>query len=70
MMFIGDEMPAEPQAFQIEAEDRVSYRPAGPEMRAPTPLQPAEVERLLAGFRIESSFILRHGVREFVAVRR
>ena len=32
-------------------------------------LPPAEVEKLLAGFRVEHSFVLRHGVREYVAVR-
>jgi hypothetical protein len=69
MIFVGDEMPAVPQSFEIVAEDQISYRPAGPETTTSTRLSPAEVERLLGGFRIEGSFILRHGVREFVAVR-
>jgi len=69
MIYVGSEMPAVPPSFEIVADDRVSYRPAASGTIPPARLEPAEVERLLAGFRIEGSFILRHGVREFVAVR-
>jgi uncharacterized Zn-binding protein involved in type VI secretion len=65
----GSEMPAEPQVFEIREQDRIAYRPAGPESTPAPKIPPAEVARRLSGFRIDASFVLRHGVREYVAVR-
>ena len=65
----GPEMPARPVVYEIRGEETIRYRPAdGGSVAAPT-IPPAEVGRLLAGFRVDASFILRHGVREYVAVR-
>ena len=63
------EMPARPVKYEILGEETIRYRPAdGGSVAAPTIL-PAEVGRMLAGFRVDASFLLRHGVREYVAVR-
>jgi hypothetical protein len=65
----GPEMPARPVVYEIRGEETIRYRPAdGGSVAAPTIL-PAEVGRLLAGFRVDASFLLRHGVREYVGVR-
>jgi hypothetical protein len=65
----GPEMPARPVTYEILGEETIRYRPAdGGSVAAPTIL-PAEVGRMLAGFRVDASFLLRHGVREYVAVR-
>lgn len=65
----GSEMPAEPQVFEIREQDRIAYRPAGQGSTPAPKIPPAEVARRLSGFRIDASFVLRHGVREYVAVR-
>lgn len=63
-----DTMPAKPTRFEIAGPGRLVYRPStGDRVTAPNP-PPAEVERWLDPFRITRSVILRHGVREFLAV--
>ena len=65
----GPTMPAVPQVFEIRADDRLAYRCSTQEQLASPKLTPAEVERRLEGFRIEASFVLQHGIREYVAIR-
>lgn len=65
----GPEMPARPLLFEIRGDDQILYRPARPGSIAAPRIPPAEVARMLLGFRVEASFLLRHGVREYVAVR-
>jgi hypothetical protein len=64
-----DTMPAVPARYRIVDEKFLAYEPITTEVRGTPDLPPAEVEKLLAGFRVEHSFVLRHGVREYVAVR-
>ena len=65
----GPEMPACPRVYEIGGEETVIYRPAHGRAVAAPAIPPAEVGRMLAGFRVDASFLLRHGVREYVAVR-
>jgi hypothetical protein len=65
----GPEMPARPGVFEIRGNDRIARRPAICDTVAAPKIPPAEVARLLAGFRVDASFLLRHGVREYVALR-
>ena len=65
----GPTMPAVPQVFEIREGDRLAYRASTLEQLASPKLTPAEVERRLGGFRIEASFVLQHGIREYVAIR-
>ena len=44
--------------------------PARAEVRGAPNLPPSTVERLIKGFRIEHSFVLQHGVHEYVASRK
>lgn len=62
-------MPAAPWRYRILADGKVrrEVRSEG-EMGAPN-LKPAEVAKLLVGFRIEHAFVLSRGVREYVATR-
>lgn len=69
MTYAGATMPSLPQVFEIRSADRLLYRPCSADVAAVADLPPAEVERLLRGFRVESSFLLRHGVREYAAIR-
>jgi hypothetical protein len=65
----GPEMPARSVVYEIRGEETIGYRPGGGGSVAAPAIPPAEVGKLLAGFRVDASFILRHGVREYVAVR-
>jgi hypothetical protein len=69
MTYEGGTMPAAPQVFEIRGEDRLLYRPSSSELVPAATIAPARVERLLGGFRVESSFLLRHGVREYAAIK-
>jgi hypothetical protein len=63
------DMPAAAPVFEIRDDDRIAYRASGSDS-TPTPkIPPAEVARRLPCFRVDASFILRHGIREYVAVR-
>jgi hypothetical protein len=68
MIITGETMPAKPSRYEILDAGRLAYRPTtNRNATAPDP-PPAKVERWLAPFRVERSFLLRHGVREFIAV--
>jgi hypothetical protein len=66
----ADTMPARPSTYRIINEESLAYQLEGTEIRGGPQLPPAAVERLLAGFAVEHTFVLRHGVREYVAVKK
>ncbi|MGE5235746.1 MAG: hypothetical protein ACM3O7_05325 [Acidobacteriota bacterium] len=68
MVFTMPEMPARPTRFEIVDDEHLAYRVVTEETRRSPRLAPAEVERRLSPFRVERSTVLRHGVREYVAV--
>jgi hypothetical protein len=65
---IGD-MAALPARYRIVASDQIEVSAATAE-RSSAPGWPfATFERLLTGFEVECSFIMRHGIQEYVATR-
>lgn len=58
-----------PFRFTILDDGRVSQEPAGPPQSAWPTILPADVEQLLVPFEVEHSFVLRMGMREYVAAR-
>jgi SAM-dependent methyltransferase len=62
-------IPAAPNRYRIVDEETIDYEPTTVDVKGGPQLTPAAVERLLEGFSIEHSFVLRHGAREYVAVR-
>jgi len=58
-----------PLRFNLLGEDRISQEPMGPPIPAWPQILPAEMERLLEPFRVAQAFVLRLGMREYVAVR-
>jgi len=62
-------MPAVPNRYRIVDEENLVYEPVTTDLRGAPELPPNTVDRLLQGFKIEHSFVLRHGVREYVATR-
>ena len=68
MIFTSETMPAEPSRYVLGESGRLLYRPmTSSRIDAPNP-PAAQVERWLDPFRITRSFLLRHGVREFIGV--
>ncbi len=64
------EIPEAPGDFQIADEQTVLWRPRTAARRPSPRLAPAEVERLIAGFGVVHSVLMRHGVREYLFERR
>jgi SAM-dependent methyltransferase len=69
MVAASNTIPATPNRYRIVDGETIDYEPTTTEVKGGPQLTPAAVERLLEGFSIEHSFVLRHGVREYVAVR-
>jgi hypothetical protein len=65
-----DTMPAVPNRYRILGGSRLAYEPGTTDIRGVPNLPPSAVEKLLKGFRIEHSFVLQHGVHEYVAARK
>ena len=62
-------IPAQPYRFKIKDEQHLVYdrRTSG---ERPSPrLAPAEVTNLLKGFRVDRSFLLKHGIQEYLLIR-
>lgn len=56
-------------SFSISGPDTLQYCPTGRQDRHSSALNPAAVAKRLEGFAIDESVVLRHGFREYVAVR-
>ena len=62
-------IPAQPYGFGITDEQHLIYeRRTGADRPSPR-LAPAEVTGLLKGFRVDRSFLLKHGIQEYLLVR-
>ncbi len=64
-----DTMPVHPARYRIVDAGNLSYEQTTAEKIGSPKQTPALVEKTLDGFHIEHSFVLRHGVHEFVAAR-
>ncbi len=69
IVYAIDTMPELPNRYRVVTGDRLAYELQTSELRGAPKLPPATVEKLLEGFGVEHSFVLQHGVHEFVAVR-
>jgi hypothetical protein len=69
MVCASDTMPAAPGKYRIVDGSHVTYEMATTEVMGAPLLTPAAVENVLTGFSIEHAFVLRSGVREYVAIR-
>jgi hypothetical protein len=69
MVATSDTMPASPRRYRVVDASHLSYEESTTEVLGAPQMPPAVVERVLAGFSIEHAFVLRNGIREYVAVR-
>jgi len=70
IVFATNTMAAIPNRYRIIDSARLAYEAATNEQLGAPDLPPAAVEKLLKGFRVEHSFVLQHGVHEYVASRK
>lgn len=61
-------IPAQPTVFRIVDCEQMIYETHTQEMRPCPRHQPRDLARLMARFAVSSSFLLRHGVQEYVFV--
>ena len=59
-----------PLRFALLDSDRICYQQAGGAVAVASPLLPAELERVVAPFRVSRAFTTQIGLREYVAARR
>lgn len=70
IVFATNTMAAIPNRYRIIDNARIAYEKATTEQLGAPDLLPAAVGKLLQGFRVEHSFVLQHGVHEYVASRK
>jgi hypothetical protein len=64
------EMSGLPRVFKIVDEQTLLLQPQTTAVQPSPRFPPAEVERLMSGFSVVQSVVMRHGVREYLLVRR
>jgi SAM-dependent methyltransferase len=62
-------IPAQPYRFKIKDEESLVYERRTATERPSPRITPAEVTGLLKGFRVDRSFLLKHGIQEYLLVR-
>ncbi len=63
-------IPSHPNRFRIISPEQVLYEKVGSGSRSSPRYQPREVARMMPGFQVLNSFLLRHGVQEYLFLRR
>ena len=62
-------IPARPTVFQIRDREHLSYENSSPIMKPSPRYQPRDVARMIPGFPVMNSFLLRHGIQEYLFLR-
>lgn len=66
LIWIRSRIPAQPQRFAIIDDHTVEYRPSSPATKAAPRYKEPDLVRAMARYRARKSFLLRHGVQEYV----
>lgn len=69
MIATGAEMPREPLTYLLRGDGTLLYRGRGRHTRPAPRYRPAEIDELTPGFTVDRSFLLRHGIQEYLLVR-
>ncbi|MEA2602790.1 MAG: hypothetical protein QOF89_3782 [Acidobacteriota bacterium] len=69
LMSILKTMPAQPYRFKIQDEQHLIYEPRTGSERPSPRYAPAEMTDTFKGFRVDRSFLLRHGIQEFLLAK-
>jgi len=63
------QIPTQPYRFKIKDEQTLVYERRTASERPSPRIAPAEVTGLVKGFRVDRSFLLKHGIQEYLLVR-
>jgi hypothetical protein len=69
LVSIVKQIPAQPMRFRILDQEHLAYEIRTPALMPCTRYAPAELNELLRGFRLDRSFLMRHGVQEYLFAR-
>jgi hypothetical protein len=69
LMSILKQIPAQPMRFRIRDTETLVYEPRTAAQRPAPRFAPAEMNDLFRGFRVDRSFLLRHGIQEYLFLR-
>ncbi len=69
LMGFMQQMPADPQTFRIVNREQLFYENRSNSVRPCPRYQPRDISRMMEGFRVYNSFMLRHGFQEYLFVR-
>ncbi|HLX08226.1 MAG TPA: class I SAM-dependent methyltransferase [Thermoanaerobaculia bacterium] len=69
LISILKQIPAEPMRFRILDQEHLAYESRTSSQRPCPRYAPAELAELLRGFRLDRSFLMRHGIQEYLFTR-
>lgn len=69
LVSILKQIPAEPMRYRILDPEHLAYESRTAATRPCPRYAPAELTELLRGFRLDRSFLMRHGIQEYLFVR-
>lgn len=69
MVSIGTEIPASPGTFVFHDAETIIYRDRSAATRPAPRYRPSDVAELTPGFTVDRTYLLRHGVQEYLLVR-
>jgi hypothetical protein len=69
LISILKQIPADPVRFRILDQEHLAYECRTAAVRPCPRYSPAELNELLRGFRLDRSFLMRHGVQEYLFAR-
>lgn len=69
LVWIHKTIPAQPIRFRFHGKDQLAYERRTTLERPGSRFQPADINQLMSGFRVDRSFLLRHGIQEYLFVR-
>jgi hypothetical protein len=69
MVSTGREIPQNPGTYQFRDAGTLVYRGRTERTRAGPRYRPADIDELMRGFTVDRSYLLRHGVQEYLLAR-
>ena len=69
LMWIHKTIPAQPIRFRIQGPDQLLYERRTAVERPGPRFPPAELNQAMIGFRVDRTFLLRHGIQEYLFIK-
>ena len=69
LVWIHKTIPAQPIRFRIQSPDQLLYERRTAVERPGPRFAPAELNQAMAGFQVDRSFLLRHGIQEYLFIK-